>query len=201
MRNVGLVVLLLLFSLPYMIVFCSLLADRAGSPYFFAPTLGKSMGSTIRSGDIVLVKKGTDNIQVGDIVSFRVDSITNPIITNPIMHRVIEMQKNTSEVIKTKGDVFDQSDQWRTIEGITIEWITMDKVLGKVIFVIPTSLFMNLYVLIPSIVFVTFYIIKRKIYCFAKKNAPTKQSNNTVILLTLSFAVANLIILIIYADA
>lgn len=119
-------------------------------------------------GDTILVKRGIEDIRVGDIISFRVDSI--PVA---VAHRVVEIQENPSFLIfKTKGDANDVPDDWE---------ITADQVIGKVTDVKSTSFFTTPYMLYASILLPADLILMRVAYCFFRRSALTKKSEYSVL--------------------
>ncbi|KPJ56863.1 hypothetical protein AMJ49_03560 [Parcubacteria bacterium DG_74_2] len=188
--NAGLIMAFLLLATPFILSSFSFFAGLVGFDYIFKPLAGKSMNPVLMHGDTVLVKKGAEDIQVGDIISFRVDSIPFGIV-----HRVVEIQKNPTLILKTKGDANNLPDQWD---------ITADQVIGKVILIIPTSLLMTLYVLVPSISLPAILTLRKVVYRFSKKDAVIKKSeyrilNSTtaLLLMILILAGGNLLSLIL----
>ena len=76
-----------------------------------------------RTGDMVLVKRGIENIEIGDVICFKEGS-------KLIGHRVVEIQMCPNIIFKTKGD------NNKHIDG----WIKADSVVGKEILLIPLGL-------------------------------------------------------------
>jgi len=100
------------------------------APYAYDTTLhvilSESMKPAINIGDVVGLNRDLQSteILVGDIIAFR-----QPDVPVPITHRVVEIVKtDTGPGFKTKGDASEDRDAWT---------VTMDQVLGKVIFSIP----------------------------------------------------------------
>ena len=101
--------------------------------YAFIPTVGKSMAPAIMHGDIILIKKGAENICIGDIICFRIN-LTDRI---SVSHRVIDIiEEGSILTFQTKGDANENIDKWK---------ITNDQIIGKILWVIPTHIFLEPY--------------------------------------------------------
>jgi len=79
--NVSLLATLLILNLPLILASFSNLVDF---DYSFRVLVGYSMIPTLNNGDTVLIKEGVEDIRVGDIISFEVDSLRMG-----VTHRVI----------------------------------------------------------------------------------------------------------------
>ncbi|MBZ9578214.1 signal peptidase I [Patescibacteria group bacterium] len=190
--NVGLIVALLVSITPSILVLYSFLFSLAGADRIFMPVIGYSMAPALMNGDTILIKKGTEGIQVGDIISFKVDSI--PVT---IVHRVVDIGENPILTFRTKGDANERPDKGK---------ITADQVVGKVVHIVPTRLLMTSYILFASILMPAILILVRIFYCFSKKNTATKRfeypilNSTTIILMTiLALSGSRLLILLILA--
>lgn len=94
-----------------------------GSFGFHPSVVGSgSMRPAIEVGDVVIVKKvSPDEIRVGDVIQYWESHYT-------VTHRVVDVQHNGNQkIFITKGDANDVVD----------EPVTDDRVVGKVVFVIP----------------------------------------------------------------
>lgn len=162
--NLILVATILLMISPLILrIFPSLLgADR------IVLTIGVSMTPTIMHGDTILLKDGAEDIKVGDIISFRANFIA------PVLHRVIEIQKDPILVFRTKGDANPAPDELET---------TTDKVIGKVIGIMPTSILMTPNVLFITIFLPTLLILKRKDCLISQKSVLGLRTLSTIFLL------------------
>jgi signal peptidase len=98
-------------------------------PIFFGLTfhaiVGSSMEPTIKLGSVVgLVRIQPQNIQVDDVIAFRVDESDIP-----VTHRVIERLEQDGRIyFRTKGDNNEDPDSWL---------VKPDNVLGEVVLAIP----------------------------------------------------------------
>jgi signal peptidase I len=97
----------------------------AGADYSLK-AVGYSMFPVERTGDMVLVRKGIKNIQVGSIICFWRG-------LELIGHRVIEIQIYPNMMFKTKGDNNKYTDGW----------IQLNSVVGKEILIIPLGVFIT----------------------------------------------------------
>jgi signal peptidase I len=97
----------------------------AGADYSLK-VVGYSMFPVERTGDMVLVRKGIKNIQVGSIICFWRG-------LELIGHRVIEIQIYPNMMFKTKGDNNKYTDGW----------IQLNSVVGKEILIIPLGVFIT----------------------------------------------------------
>ena len=97
----------------------------AGADYSLR-AVGYSMLPVERTGDMVLVKKGTGDIQVGDVICFWSDRYSEL-----IGHRVTDIQIYPNTMFKTKGDANKFSDGW----------ILASSVVGKETLTIPFGFF------------------------------------------------------------
>jgi len=176
-----------LVAAPFVIVGLSPLL--AGDGCVFKIGRGDSMVPTIMHGDTILIRKGIEDIEVGDIVSFKVGS-------RVVVHRVVDIQKNPILIFQTKGDAVEEPD------GLEI---TVDQVMGKIIDIIPTSLLMTPHILSASILLPVILFLARIIYRFSKKGASTKEFGNLVrnlgnilLIFITAFSVSNLVSLIFF---
>jgi signal peptidase len=98
--------------------------DQIPSTFGFIPltVLSGSMSPTIETGDMIVVRNRTDNLQVGDIVTYRVG---NSLVT----HRVMEITTDNGNVA-----YITQGDANNTTDGNPI---TKDQIVGKYQFRIP----------------------------------------------------------------
>jgi signal peptidase I len=105
--------------------------------YRTAVMLTGSMSGTIEPGDLVVsVPRPADEVEVGDILTFRTPTDDHHVET----HRVIDVQHTLDGevVVRTQGDANDDPDPWRaTIDDQTV-WKTATVVphLGSVIQVV-----------------------------------------------------------------
>jgi signal peptidase I len=182
LSNVGLIGIFLVLNTPLLLSVSSLLNPN----YSFKMTLGYSMIPTLMHGDTILIKKGAEDIDVGDIIAFRPKSLSRIVV-----HRVIAIQKAPILLFRTKGDANRVPDGWR---------ITKDQVIGKVIYIVPTSLLMNPFVLFPSILLPAIWIFKK---LRALKDHKHRKLDWTTLLLALILGVsgAKLILSVIIASA
>jgi len=185
--DLALIAALVFVAAPFVIVGLSpwLAADGC----VFKIVRGESMVPTIIHGDTILIRKGIENIEVGDILSFKVGS-------RVIVHRVVDIQKNPILTFQTKGDAVEEPD------GVEI---TVDQVIGKMIDIIPTSLLMTPHILSASILLPVILFLARIIYRFSKKGASTKEFGNLVrnlgnilLIFITAFSVSNLVSLIFF---
>lgn len=190
--NAGLIVILVILNTPAILASYSLLAasDLVNSDYRFKIIIGRSMTPVITHGDTILIKKGVEGIGVGDIISFKVDSMSLG-----VTHRVIDIQEDPVLIFHTKGDANEIPDNWR---------ITVDQVKGKVVQVIPTSLLITPQILYTSILLPAIGISARAVYCFSKKNTQIQESKYPVLNLTtilsavfMAFSVGRLLVIML----
>ena len=83
--------------------------------------VGSSMEPILKSGDMLFIRKSIEDVKIGDIISFK-DS------PRAIVHRVVDIRKDSSLMFKTKGDNNGEPDGWKGA----------DQTEGKVVYVIPT---------------------------------------------------------------
>ena len=185
--NAGLIVILVILNTPVILTSYS---DLVNSDYIFEIIIGYSMTPVLTHGDTIVIKKGVEGIGVGDIISFKVDSM--PL---GVAHRVIDIQEDPVLIFHTKGDANEIPDQWK---------ITADQVKGKMVRVIPTSLLMTSWVLCASIVAPVIGISARAVYCFSKKNTQIQESKYPVFNLTtilsavfMAFSTARLLVIML----
>jgi len=143
----------------------------ANADYSFR-VVGYSMFPVQRTGDMVLVKRGTENIQVGDIICFERDS-------ELIGHRVIEIQIYPNIMFKTKGDNNNHVDGW----------IEPNSVLGKEILSIPLGLLIarNTFFLMIGLIIVL--ILIRIFYSLPERNILVRDSQYLLVDLDILFLV------------
>lgn len=92
-----------------------------GGYFKYSPLVivSNSMRDTLSRGDIVIIKKGNNNLKVGDIIEFHSDNML-------IVHRIVEIDnKNNNIFYSTKGDNNEYKD---------ISLLTKENIKGKVIF-------------------------------------------------------------------
>ncbi|WP_414469169.1 signal peptidase I [Methanobacterium sp. ACI-7] len=87
--------------------------------------VSESMAPTLHRGDVVIVEKNPDNIQVGDIVVY--DAVWFP---QPIIHRVIAIKNDSKGNIlyQMKGDNLPVPDP---------ELVSKNQITSKVVNIIP----------------------------------------------------------------
>ena len=84
----------------------------------FSPTMAVSslsMQPTFNYGDIIVVRGGqAENVEIGDIIAFRVPPPYDKIAASPTVHRVVEKWTENEKVyFRTKGDGNPSDDQWK----------------------------------------------------------------------------------------
>ena len=119
--------------------------------------VGKSMEPNLSHGDTLFVKKDGKEIKVGDIIAIE----ANPI---RITHRVINIA-NVSALFLTKGDANEFPDGW----------VSEDRIIGKVIYKIPTSFLFTLPGCFLLIILPIISIAARVVYVFLKKMPQSEQ--------------------------
>lgn len=155
--NVVLLAILLTLAMPYILtIFSALLAPI--SVYDLGIAVGGSMYPAIVHGDVLVVKKSVRDIEIGDIIAFKIGFIK-------CTHRVIEIKKDPILEFKTKGDANEMADGTR---------ITPDKFVGKVVCLIPTSFFVKYHILYPLIFLSLSLILIRAIHSLINRSAPDK---------------------------
>ena len=85
-----------------------LLPDSLGENASLLYARGKSMLPSITSGDILIVYKGHNSIEVGDIITYQAKAVHFPL--NPqgmVTHRVVSV---SNDMIRTKGDNMQKED-------------------------------------------------------------------------------------------
>lgn len=81
-----------------------------------------SMQPEYSIGDMVIVRKGAENIEIGDVIQFNCDSHT-------VVHRVVDIvDENGTEAYITRGDANNANDSGE---------VTSDEIIGKVVARIP----------------------------------------------------------------
>ncbi|XP_074271631.1 uncharacterized protein LOC141595547 [Silene latifolia] len=88
-----------------------------------------SMGPAFRKGDILWLQKNQAPVPIGEIVVFKVNEESAPIV-----HRVITVhqRRDTGEVsLLTKGDNNSEDDRGGTYTEGRL-WLTLDQVYGRV---------------------------------------------------------------------
>jgi len=191
--NAALLVIFLLLSLPFIFRVASICSDLAGFDYSLKLTFGKSMFPTIRNGDTVLLQKGAENIKVGDVISFKINSTTVP-----ILHRVVEIKENQSLIFKTKGDGNLLRDYLN---------ITTSQIIGKVVMIIPTSYYMTPFFLLP-IVFLFVILLSKKLLDYHNQKSATvlpfkhliRNPTAALLLMNTTLSIGNLISLILLTN-
>ena len=114
--------------------------------------IGYSMFPARRPGDMALVRKGIEDIQVGDIICFRKG-------LELISHRVTDIQIYPDIIFETKGDANKISDGW----------VEANSVAGKEILVLPLGLFVTRNVLFLIIILIIIMILVRIFYFFSEE--------------------------------
>lgn len=91
-----------------------------------------SMTPALHKGDVVIVDKNPDNIQVRDILIYKATWFPQPVI-----HRVIAIKKDSkgNELYEMKGDNLPVSDP---------ELVSKDQIISKVEYTIPQIGYMSL---------------------------------------------------------
>lgn len=142
-------VLSVILTLMVLLLIVSLVLERypflAGADYSFK-VKGYSMLPVARMGDMVLVRRGVEDIQVGDIICFKEVKEDLKLIS----HRVIEIQIYPDIMFKTKGDNNEISDGW----------VKVDSVVGKETLLIPLGFFItrNAFLLMVGLIIVLILI-------------------------------------------
>lgn len=140
---------------PFMLEPLALSTNLLGSYYTFRVLVGKSMLPAIRTGDYVLLRRGAEDIKVGDIICFRQDATGAT-----ILHRVIEIEENQGLIFRTKGDGNDFIDD--------LETRTKD-ILGKAVLIIPISSIMNPLLFLPALGLSASLLSKQLLDCHRQK--------------------------------
>jgi len=109
--NVMLIVIILILFSPMIFNFCPFLE--------IGISVGSSMIPTLRTGDLLFIRDNIEDIEIGDIISFKTER-------GSIVHRVIDIIKDPTLMVRTKGDNNEKADKW--IMAYQIE--------GKVIYII-----------------------------------------------------------------
>lgn len=130
--DIVLVETLLLLLVPFALGFCPSLG---GADYTLSIS-GRSMNPVLLFGDTVLIRSDIGDIRIGDIISFKANSMI-------ITHRVVKIQEGSTLIFQTKGDANNVLDPWD---------ITADQVLGKVIRIIPTGFLLTPYGLFATVI-------------------------------------------------
>jgi len=73
------------------------------SPYDITAGIGESMGPTLKSGDLLIIKSPEETIKPGTIIVYNVGD-------EKVIHRVVEVN---GETLKTKGDGNSWIDPWQ----------------------------------------------------------------------------------------
>ena len=114
--------------------------------------IGYSMFPARRSGDMALIRKGIEDIQIGDIICFRKG-------LELISHRVIDIRIYPNIIFKTKGDNNNYVDGW----------IEANSVVGKEILFLPLGLFVTRNALFLIIILIIIIVLVRIFYFFSKE--------------------------------
>ncbi len=120
------VIFIIVFSSLYLISAAQTISNPTNIPSIlgFTPltVISGSMSPGIETGDMVVIKKNIDNINPGDIITYRLDDIL-------VTHRVKEISKDDiKEVFVTQGDANSVSD-YKTVDR--------SQIVGKYLFRIP----------------------------------------------------------------
>lgn len=91
--------------------------------FSFEPVLGGSMEPAIKTGALIAITKtAPDEVQVGDIIGFKVEGIDTPVV-----HRVIEIVDTEAGFgFRTKGDANEDPDTWVVESGNLIGKVVLD---------------------------------------------------------------------------
>lgn len=121
-----------------------------GADYSFR-LIGYSMFPAQRPNDLVFIKKGIEEIEIGDIICFRRCSEAGDYLVG---HRLMEIQIYPSLAFKTKGDANEFSD----------EWILEENIVGKQILNIPLGFFLakNCFLLLAGMIVILVILVIRK---------------------------------------
>ncbi len=94
--------------------------------------VSNSMAPALHKGDVVIVDKNPDDIQVGDILIYKATWFPQPVI-----HRVIAIKKDSkgNELYEMKGDNLPVSDP---------ELVSKNQIISKVVNTIPQIGYMSL---------------------------------------------------------
>lgn len=157
--KIGSIVTFLVLNLPLILGSYSMLTNP---DHTFRILEGSSMTPVLKYGDVALIKRGTEDIRVGDIISFNTE-----LISKTVLHRVIDIQEDPILTFKTKGDANERPDERR---------VRADQVIGKLISVIHTSSLMTPAVLFPSTLIPAIGISVRVAYCFSEMKTATEES-------------------------
>ena len=168
-------ILSITLTLMVLLLIVSLILQRCpflvGADYSFE-ILGHSMLPVLRTGDMGLVIKGIENIEIGDVIYFKVNS-------KFFVSRVIDIQIYPNIIFKTKGDNKNYADGW----------IEANSVVGREIFFIPLGFFMtrNAFFLITGLIILL--ILLRLFYSLPEKNILARNSQYLLIDLDILFLV------------
>lgn len=119
----------------FIIVFISLIG--VGAIYISSNTnvvVSESMAPALHRGDIVIVDKNPDNIQVGDIVVYNAVWFSKPVI-----HRVIAIKNdsNGNTVYQMKGDNLSMPDP---------KLVSKNQIISKAVKIIPKIGYITLWI-------------------------------------------------------
>lgn len=105
----------LIFLLPLTIFTCVLIYLVSGYFRYYAIAVASgSMEPKISKGDVVIVDKNYNKINVGDVLAYNHDG-------KVIIHRIYRIVKNNDEYfIYTKGDANNDYDKYKVTEGLFI---------------------------------------------------------------------------------
>jgi signal peptidase len=159
--NAALLEAIFLLVVLFIIIILSVFPVLVGADYTFK-IIGRSMNPVLIEGDTILIKRGIENIEVGDIITFRANTnrVDSMIVTEIITHRVVAIQRNPILIFQTKGDIDDTPDPWR---------ITPDQVIGKLTYIIPTNFLRTPFGFFASITLPASVVLLRIVYSLVKK--------------------------------
>lgn len=120
----------------------------------------KSMEPTINVSDAIVVKRGNEELEIGDIITFSSSDPYN--FGMVITHRIMKIYEKDGLVFyKTKGDNNNNYDNYL---------VSKNRVYGKVIFKIPyigilqnfisTTFGFILVVILPALYIIVYYVLK-----------------------------------------
>jgi len=80
----------------------------------FVVITSKSMSPNINQGDIVILRKTeVQNVQLGEVIAFKVPSPWDSIYPSPTIHKVVEKwTENNETYFRTKGEANHDPDAW-----------------------------------------------------------------------------------------
>lgn len=96
--------------------------------YRYYTVLTPSMEPEYSVGDVVIVKVGTDDLEVGDVITFNPSSDSTAYLTHRITQKLEDYEGSGVTCFKTKGDANEDEDSFL---------LDSSRVIGKVQFSIP----------------------------------------------------------------